>query len=421
MRLPCVTRGGNRLLPYAILLLAVACASALGIAAAQDGLFGAKESTTVTREKDLLTDITGVSIGELKWSVDSRRIAYVKWNLGQIGIVDVETGKTTSIPDFYLSGISALAWSDDGNFLAVASADELRIIRLSDFRTTHVVYLKGNDALTSLRFGHVMAFSRDGMKLIFENKNDGAPVILATYDLASEAIEPMVRSPYGARRAFMFPASGRIQWHAGHLYYSALIMRYDEGKRQSKVIGNVDYGRSWRPSTCFVFDLGDGSTPVATRSLDFPPPGQETDDGSKDIKFCLYSGAADAVVVRRQNPLNFDEEAPPFPKSQLTFFESFRLGDFSSLGRYPSIGEEQKLAGPYYGLHPVRPWAITLTASPEHKPLLTVWNITSGKEISHEQLSDVFPTAEISPDGSRMAFVPASVNPQIRIYKFNIH
>jgi hypothetical protein len=253
-----------------------------------------------------------------------------------------------------------------------------------------------------------------------QNPNDYEHIILARYDLATNSIDPMLRSPFGARRSSAGVDSGRFQQHRARLYFSVEVSRGDEIIPQSKLIGTTDYGRPLVPRTCFVFDLADGAGVFGTRSMDFPPPGQEQADGSKDIIGCRYSAANDYVVVKRQYPLIFEGEAPPFPKGKGAFYEGLKLGA-TGVGSIFPRGEspEQRSFYGSYELHPVRPWAVTLALPSRERGLLTVWDYVTGEALARiaQDVPLSGPGFEISPDGSRAAF-STRLGDRISIYRF---
>jgi hypothetical protein len=400
---------------------AIACVMAFALVfAANDTRAKDPPATLIAHEKDLVNDTKGIGVGSFSWSPDSRRIAYLKWNLGEVGIVDIATGKITDIPGLNLRGLRNFAWSSDGNLLAVNSGPELKIVRLSDSKiTNHVnVFEPGFDS--NVRFGEAMAFSKDGTKLLFENPNNYDHIILARYDLATNTIEPMLRSPFEARRASPLVGSGRFQRQGDRLHFSVGIRRDDEVVRQSKIIGNTDYGRALRPVTCFVFDLADGSGVVEIRSMDFPPPGHEQADGSKDIVDCRYSTASDSFVVRRRYPLIFDGEVPPFPKSQGSFYEGIKVGA-TEKGRSFPTGESPEQRSFYrdYELHPFQPWAVTLAYPPQHNGVLTVWDFVTGEALARVELDIPLFSFAISPDGGRAAF-STRLGDRISVYRFGL-
>lgn len=390
-------------------LLIISSLVAVGTGHAQDSI-----RPVIAYEKDPLNERGGVGI--FKWSPDSRRIAYVKFQSGEVGIVDVETAAVVAISNFKMNAIATLAWSPDGGSLAVSSSQELKIVRLSDFQVTHDVSVQAGLS-GRVRFGKEAAFSRDGTRLLLENANNHEHIILYSYDLVRNVVEPHIRSPFGTKNTMPRANTGKFQEHNGHLYFSVAIARVDEAIKQEEVIDRVDYGRALIPTTCFAFDLGDGRRVPIVRSVDFPPPGQEKADGSKDITDCRYSAATDYFVVRRRYPLKLDGEQPPFPKSQGNFFEAVAL-DGSRSDVFPR-GEspERRAFFMAYGLHPVQPWAVTIANSDRQPGLLTVWDYMTGEALTRIQTANAHAFFEISPNGERAAFSVMS-GEGLRTYRF---
>lgn len=384
-----------------------------GVASGRDA-----SASVIAHEKDLVND-PKVGIALFKWSSDSRRIAYAKWPGGEVGIADVETGNISSIPNLQMNAIWSIAWSSDSRLLAVSTGQELKIVRMDDFRIVNDI--SGHRRFDSkIRIGHVTAFSRDSTRLLFQSPNDYGHVILYAYDLGKNTIEPILRSPFGTRKATPEYDGARFQWHNGRLYFATSIMRDDEHVSQKHVIGQADYGRPLQPITCFVFDLGEGLALSATRSMEFPPPGKEETDGSKDIVDCRYSAANDYLVALRRFPLKFVGESPPFPKSEGFFFEGLGLGVSAASIIFPK-GEsvEQRVFSLDYELHPSKTWVLTTAYPTGQSWFLTVWDFMAGVALTRVKLTDYLSNSAIAPDGSRAAFTTKSGG-KISIYKFNV-
>jgi WD40 repeat protein len=386
-------------------------------------------------EKTLINDRSGVGVGALKWSPDSRRIAFVKWSLGTVGIVDVETGKVIDVPNAHLKGLRAFAWSIDSSLLALSSGSELKVVRLSDSKIVSEASLVTDKYSWRFSFGAEMTFSPDSRRVIFQVPSAGywppgtpasSRVILASYDLATKSVEPLLRSPLEERGGGVLVGSDQLQWHKQHLYFTAAISRSDEIVARSRLIGNTDYGRSSIPRTCFVFDLGDGSGVLNTRSMDFPAPGRDNPDGSSNIANCRYSTSTDHFVALSNKPLKIGDEATPDEaraasvKSQGGTFQALELATGAARPKFPN-GElpEQGIVSADYVLHPLLPWLISISQPVGWDgEMLWLWDFAEAKSLARIKLDQSFFVPAFAPDGSRIAF---KVSNAIAIYRLNTH
>ena len=89
------------------------------------------DGVRIVRKKDLRID-PKTGHGAFAWRPDSKAIAYVKFWTGDIGIVDVATGREMEIPNLQMNGVQALSWSVDGGLLALNSHTELERNALND-------------------------------------------------------------------------------------------------------------------------------------------------------------------------------------------------------------------------------------------------------------------------------------------------
>ena len=238
-----------------------------------------------------------------EWSPDSKRIAFVRWTSGTIGIVNVETGEVEMIPSLQLNGIDALCWSADGTQLAVNNAMQLKIVRLRDSIITHDI-----DATVSYgrstRFGRCTTFSLDGSRLLIHSPFYRDRVLAYSLNLATRALDPLILSPFVDKLASPSFGSTRFHTYGSRIFFSIQIMRYFDGRKTEKrIIGDKDYAHITYPSTCFVFDLGNGDNVVSERHLDFPPGVDTFFDSSKDEWDCLYVPSGGKLVVKRLFPL----------------------------------------------------------------------------------------------------------------------
>jgi WD40 repeat protein len=387
----------------------------------------------IVHEKDLSAD-PKTGYGAFAWRPDSKAIAYVKWLGGRIGVLDVATGAEFEIPGFQMNGIQVLAWSADGGMLALNSHTQLKIVRMSDYQVISAFdfYRDKSEAALSI---NQMAFTSDGKTLIFENTNDHGkalnrappsfvPVILYSYDIETGRMIPLLSSPFGERQtglSFLNPSE--FQRHDGKLFYAAMIQRFGERLDSgSHIVNNIEYRNSATPSTCVVYEFDDSGTVTSKRSIDFPKPGEELLDQSRDIFGCRYSATANMLAVVRRDPYRFDAD-PPIDMAKLgSFVETF---DLNSGTRAAVIGREPGLESNRIGFclpHPTQPWCLTESKTNPLRPIspggslgedaqfLRLWDMRSGQEIAQTQLSHVRPKLEalFSPDGTKIAFREAS-------------
>lgn len=386
-----------------------------------------KTPAILCHEKDLVNDTKDVGVGMFKWSLDSKRIAYVNWKFGTVSIVDVDSGKTTDIPGVQLEGVHNLAWSLDGKLLALASGTELKIVRIADAKIiskTDVIKIKHS---WHPSFGPEMAFSRDGTRLLFLDYNglwlpsvpEQDRIVLGAFDLATNLFEPLLRAPLGMQSGIgVLAGSSRFQWHEGRLYFSAAVARTDIIRLPETIIDRTIYGATLIPVNCYVFDLGeDGQHVESTRSVAFPPPGQGKTDGSNFIHSCRYSPTAERLVVEhtRLGP-------PPYYKQEERLYEAVRVGTGDEGVQFrPEPTGRVFLGNMVLELVPSRPWALVLGKPKEEKiDALILWDFINGREVSRLGLdggSLYLPL--VAPDGSRIAFGVRDGS-RIAIYKLDL-
>jgi len=390
-------------------------------------------SVKIIHDTDLNAD-PKTGYGAFAWRPDSKAIAYVKWLSGRIGLLDVTTGHDFEIPDVQMNGVKLLAWSADGGMLALNSHTQLKIVRMSDYQVISTFDFFADNSQGSPRINQ-MAFAEDGRTLIFQNTNDGGklinkapphfvPVILYSYDIESRHLTPLVQSPFGERRTLSWPNSAEFQRFDGKLYYTAMIQRSDELlKSGPRIVNHIDYENTATPSTCFVYQIDDAGGITSVRSMDFPEPGREVLDQSRDIFSCQYSPLANMLIVNRQEPYHFDAD-PPIEISKLgRFNEIFDLGNSN---RVATIGQTSGLETNRFGLcspHPTRKWCLTnswsnptkvvppgASLAPGDKQFIRLWDMARGLEIARLELSQTRPKTEplLSPDGLSIAFREAS-------------
>ncbi|MBS0541563.1 MAG: hypothetical protein JSR47_22550 [Proteobacteria bacterium] len=387
------------------------CVGATARACAQERPLEPRTSVVLEHDKDLVND-TKNGVWPFRWSPDSSRIAYVKWRAGQVGIVDVKSGNIIDIPDLKMRAITTLTWSLDGKLLAISSAEEVKVVRLRDLRVINsltISQLRG----PSVRFGAVVAFSEDAQHILFQNPNPHGSHLFYKLDLRANTLAPLGDAPYTGRNAYAVLDSGRFQWHAGHLYYSVMITRGDEIVRESIVVGQVDYGHSLFPRSCFVFDLGKGLSLAGSRSLDFPRTGVKM-DASEEIFDCRFSAASDTVVVRRAELLSLERRKAG--EAGKDFFDAFRFGANASGTRIPDTSSPE--AGAFsrrYELYSPESLMVTIASLPSRRQMLTVWDFKSGRALGRTEPQEMLSNFQISPDGSRVGF--ANRGDKIVVYK----
>lgn len=397
----------------------------------------------IVHEKDLTVD-PKTGYGAFAWRPDSKAIAYVKWSSGRVGLLDVATGRDFEIPDVQMNGIRALAWSADSGMLALNSPNKLKIVRMSDYKVVSAFDSFADKSRERPGINQT-AFTNDGKTLIFQNTNDHGklinkapphfvPVILYSYDIENASFRPLLRSPFGERRTVSWPNPAEFQRYNGKLYYTATIQRTDELLRSgSRIVNNVEYRNTATPSTCFVYGFDDAGNVTSTRSMDFPEPGKEVLDQSRDIFWCEYSAVANMIAVVRREPYHFDADPPPDLGKLRVFIETLDLAGgahAATIGRNPSLETNR------FGVcwpHPTQKYCLTNSWSEPQRvvpagtslpqgdnQLIRLWDMRSGREIARAELSRTKPKTDphMSPDGLSIAFREASYS--IPIFKITI-
>jgi WD40 repeat protein len=308
-----------------------------------------------------------------------------------------------------MQAILSIAWSPDARLLAINNAGELSILRTDTFEVTHAI----NVIPTLPNGGHtrfdLSAFSTSSDSLLLQNPNQGgqtSDIILYRFDLATGNVEPLLMKPLPGKVREQ-TSSGRFQRHNGDLLYSSNYIRYGEGGHKPLIIGNTDYGITLKPATCFVFNFGVGAHMQSVRSMDFPPPGQEAADVSKDIWDIRFSPATDRFVVARHVPYFIDGMPAARYGTPESFFESYDLATGAAspaFGKKPAP-EEGMFCRDDFEIHPSKPWLVT-SSSPTAGTILTIWDFVTGQALSRvKPTSDLVPRFKFSPDGRRIAFL----------------
>ena len=137
-----------------------------------------------------------------QWAPDGRRIAYRARSDDPIQIVDVRSGRITTIPETGGTSLGAFNWSPDGKRLAFERGDEIWIADADGANARH------------LTFGERPSWSPDGSRIAFRGWPDSAHsrciwiafVETATFDCALYDVDGIpVWSPRGDEIAFVWP------------------------------------------------------------------------------------------------------------------------------------------------------------------------------------------------------------------------
>jgi hypothetical protein len=347
-------------------------------------------SVKLVHEKDL--DIGG-GFKAFAWSPDSKFIAFLRSERGVAGIVDLETGKLTEIPDSRLGGTSGIAWSQDAGYLAVGSDLEFKVIRISDLKV--IRHFEGRDRVN---FADAIAFSKNGDSLLLSSKLKSP--LLYRFDLNTNNLEGFVKSPFGERETA--PWHGRLRWLNDRLYFAVEIDRMDE--ELEPAFPDEPNGLKLRvphPSY-YVFDLGEGTKISSTHSVDVNKwirPGYRPFAPSH---YGLVAGAASVVGI--QSGVSEGEAAATKPSGTALLFRVFDLANGKPTGAFDSV-PLGKARSTQFDLHPVEPWIVTVVSekfSPTSE--LEMWNIRSGEKLTQAIGPAYLRDPLISPDGERLAF-----------------
>ncbi|MDR3449388.1 MAG: hypothetical protein P4M15_06535 [Alphaproteobacteria bacterium] len=374
----------------------------------------------VAYEKNLCNEPDG--IGTFAWSPESGRIAYTH-AAGRIRITSLESGNVSADFESNMQRIESIAWSSNGQFLAINSATKLTILKADNFEIINSVDVQDPQPDGAyIRFKR-SAFFEDGSALLLENYNQGsgdtANIVLYRFDLGTGVLKPALTRPNRGDVRDLWDG-GIFQRHMGHLYYSSVAYRGAERIFTHKIVGHEDRGVILTPATCFVFDFEARTDEPSVRSMAFPPQGQLPMSIAEYIASCEYSPSSDRVVVIRQSPF-FMDGVPALALGPLNrFYESH---DLAAIGPSPEFGgtpapEEGQIALPPLAFHPTKPWLLSV-ARPTTGKLLTVWDVASGHALSRVRaIGEINGEIRISPDGHRAAAVTGGDN--LSIYKFNI-
>ncbi len=393
----------------------------------------------IVPEKDLLVDpMTGA--GAFAWSEDSKAIAYVKWLSGHIGIINVETSEDREVPNFQMNGATALVMSQDGTLVALSSGTELIIMRVPDGQVIgyHAAF---KDPPGSPRIGHAMAFVEHDTKLVVENSNTGkfllkgrhvdgvalpnptkdGVVLLTVYDIATKTLTPLFSSSYNEDLKREYPSA-----NTGQFYNSGakLFFVYVWQRERERAIDppNVDLSKDNqrlgsetslfvvnRPSTCNVVNLSNGLDKISVRTMDFPPPGQETLDGSRDIGTCEYSVPADRLLVTKRRPIPWDSDSrggPWLAKWKEIYYETHGFDPASPVIAFAKPPKWISGEMVEVGVHPTKPWELFLSEpSDDGRRFMMLWDLTNGQMIGQTDEKPVGRMTKclLSPDGRRIA------------------
>lgn len=355
------------------------------------------------------------SLGPYAWSPDGTEIVYGGQGNGEVAIVNVSTGATTTAP-VKLGPLRAVAWSPDGTQIAVSSLQTLAVFRATDLSVLQQIDWQG---LPGGPFGWSLAFSPNGTHILAtsEQPYNHGDVWVYSIDPVQQSSIPALVSPYGTRR--LAPGGGIRNAFAtigGTVYLVAWVSRWDDGKLPP---GATNPGRVSRPSTCLIYTF-DQSGPTLKAKFDAPPP-EESDpfDGTKDIDGCGYSPSLGRFVV--------GQTIPPYELSAngvITFSPRNGL----SLSVAQGTGEVSPKFGPFdsskrgdlyvdsFAVSPTDPIAAAKIAGANSQSLV-LWDFVSGELKSEVALPSYIGEIRFSPDGRKLAV--ASVG-MFRVYSVSV-
>ena len=339
-------------------------------------------------EKDINTGRSGYDIFE--WSPDSKHIAFVRFEGGNVAIADVELGKITDVPGSQIGGMKFLAWSADSKEIAFGVDKQLRVIRIDDNKVLLDIPDSGK-----IWFDHGAAFSTDGKDLFVQTAD--RTIILNRVDIATGAIEPILSNPVGLPKRSGVN-SGHFERVSGRLYFSLQIDSFVDGSGGTKILNGTTIRDIRVHPWCYVFDLGSGQELASTRSVDLTAYAEENVGGSgvrRNIEDCFYSVPANLIVIQRAGPQPI-AQAPQEPAKD-RLFTGVELGSGKRVADFGSLLGSDNGVFSSISVHPMHPWVIANSRSS-----LKIWNLITGEEVADVKGQLTPYKTSISPDGKRV-------------------
>jgi hypothetical protein len=279
----------------------------------------------------------------IQWSPDGRSIAYISDPSGELTILDVATGKnkTVVIPNVNeLGGIVAIAWSPDGQFIAMHNRVLLVVASAVEFRNIAQFKRPGNCVMTE-----ALSFAKDSKAIIVGCQADkNKPTLLLKISFDGTINKLLDIPPIGPGKTSS--RNSRIQNIKGKQIFSILVhysLLEPLAPRPPDLLQQIEEDVRAARYRCYFYDLSDPK--AAPRSLDLGGDNKEGLDGSgfgRSPSLCAVSPSTGLALVQRRNAGEV-RTSPPYP----TRDKEFEVYDLQTGNRiaFSAAGRARKRSG----------------------------------------------------------------------------